>query len=152
TLRDPLNVGISDNVIPSSRLSKQALVFLEFMPQPNAQVGTQNFATTPSSALSTQDNYTGRIDHLFSTKDSLSGRYIFNDTFEAGIPFWGHDERNNLGRSQNYVSAWTHTFGPPLLMNCEEDGTGSSRLKSSGLRTIRPSTLWERWDFRWYHA
>ena len=115
TLRDPLNIGISDNVIPSSRLSKQALVFLEFMPQPNAQVGTQNFATTPSSALSTQDNYTGRIDHLFSTKDSLSGRYIFNDTYEAGIPFWGHDERNNLGRSQNYVSAWTHTFGPTFI-------------------------------------
>src|SRR5438876_5414146 len=56
TLRDPLNVGISDNVIPPSRLSKQALVFLGFMPQPNTQVGTQNFATTASSALSTQDN------------------------------------------------------------------------------------------------
>src|SRR5215831_425392 len=115
TLRDPLNIGISDNVIPPSRLSKQALAFLEFMPQPNTQVGAQNFATTARSAVSTQDNYNGRIDHLFSTKDSLSGRYIFNDTYEAGVPYWGHDERNNLGRSQNYVSAWTHTFGPTFI-------------------------------------
>src|SRR5215471_5614721 len=115
TLRDPLNIGISDNVIPPSRLSKQALAFLEFMPQPNTLVGTQNFATKAQSAVSTQDNYNGRVDHLFSTRDSLSGRYIFNDTYEAGVPYWGHDERNNLGRSQNYVSAWTHTFGPTFI-------------------------------------
>ncbi|PYV39926.1 MAG: TonB-dependent receptor [Acidobacteria bacterium] len=114
-LRDPLNAGIVDNVIPASRLSKQALVFLEFMPLPNTQVGTQNFASTPASAVSTQDNYNARVDHVFSSHDSLSGRYIFNDTYEAGIPFWGHDERNNLGRSQNVMSAWTHTFGPTLI-------------------------------------
>src|SRR5207247_1879423 len=82
TLRDPLNDGIVDNVIPASRLSKQALVFLEFMPLPNTQVGTQNFASTPASAVSTQDNYNARVDHVFSSHDSLSGRYIFKDTYE----------------------------------------------------------------------
>ena len=115
TLNDPLNVGIVNNVIPASRLSRQSLTFLEFMPLPNTQVGTQNFASTPASAVSEQDNYNGRVDHIFSNKDSLSGRYIFNDTYEAGIPFWGHDERDNLGRSQNFMSAWTHTFGPTLI-------------------------------------
>ena len=79
------------------------------------QVGTLNFATTAASAVSTQDNYNARIDHNFSSRDPLSGRYIFNDTYEAGVPFWGHDERNNLGRSQNYASTWTHTFGPSLI-------------------------------------
>jgi hypothetical protein len=115
TLRDPLNAGIVNNVIPSSRLSKQALTFLDFMPQPNTQVGTQNFASTPASAVSYQNNYNARIDHIFSSHDSVSGRYIFNDTYEAGVPFWGHDERNNLGRSQNFAGAWTHTFGPALI-------------------------------------
>ena len=115
TLRDPLNAGIVNNVIPTARLSRQALVFLEFVPMPNTQVGTQNFRSTPASAVSKQDNYNARIDHVFSTQDSLSGRYIFNDTYEAGVPFWGHDERNNLGRSQNYASTWTHTFGPALI-------------------------------------
>ncbi|PYV20077.1 MAG: TonB-dependent receptor [Acidobacteria bacterium] len=115
TLRDPLNAGIVDNVIPAARLSKQALTFLQFMPLPNTQVGTQNFASTAASAVSRQDNYNARIDHVFSSHDSLSGRYIFNDTYEAGVPIWGHDERNNLGRSQNFGSAWTHTFGPTLI-------------------------------------
>ncbi|MBI4905211.1 MAG: TonB-dependent receptor [Acidobacteria bacterium] len=114
-LRDPLNAGIVNNVIPTSRLSKQAQVFLEFMPQPNTQVGTFNYASTPASAVSKQDNYNARIDHVFSDKDSVSGRYIFNDTYEAGVPFWGHDERNNLGRAQNFASNWTHTFGPSLI-------------------------------------
>lgn len=115
TLRDPLNAGIVNNVIPASRLSKQALEYLNFLPQPNTQVGTFNYASTPASAVSTQRNFNARIDHVFSTRDSVSGRYIFNDTYEAGVPFWGHDERNNLGRAQNYSSNWTHMFGPTLI-------------------------------------
>ena len=36
----------------------------------------------------------------FRAKDQLSGRYLFNDTYEAGTPIWGHDERDNFGRTQ----------------------------------------------------
>ncbi|MGI8992051.1 MAG: carboxypeptidase regulatory-like domain-containing protein [Bryobacteraceae bacterium] len=114
-LKDPLNVGIVGNVIPKSALSAQALAFLQFQPLPNTLVGTQNFASSPASAVSTQDNYTARIDHNFSQKDILSGHYIFNDTYEAGIPFWGHDERNNLGRTQNVSVTHTHTFSPTII-------------------------------------
>ncbi|MDQ2901716.1 MAG: TonB-dependent receptor, partial [Acidobacteriota bacterium] len=114
-LKDPLNVGIVGNVIPQSALSPQALTFLQFQPLPNTLVGTQNFASAPASAVSTQDNYTARIDHNFSQKDIVSGHYIFNDTYEAGIPFWGHDERNNLGRTQNVSVTHTHTFSPTVI-------------------------------------
>ncbi|MDQ6699642.1 MAG: TonB-dependent receptor, partial [Acidobacteriota bacterium] len=114
-LKDPLNVGIVGNVIPKSALSPQALTFLQFQPLPNTLVGTQNFASSPASAVSKQDNYTARIDHNFSQRDIISGHYIFNDTYEAGVPFWGHDERNNLGRTQNVAGAYTHTFGPTII-------------------------------------
>ena len=100
---------------PRQLLSQQALTFLAFEPQPNTSNGTFNFATTPSSATSTQRNFLGRIDHTFSSKDPISGRYLFNDTYEAGIPVWGHDERNNLGRTQNVAASWTHTFSPTLI-------------------------------------
>ena len=43
-LRDPLNVGIANNVIPRAALSPQSLTFLEYMPQPNTQQGTFNFS------------------------------------------------------------------------------------------------------------
>lgn len=114
-LKDPLGVGFTNNVIPTSLLSPQALAFLQYEPLPNASAGVQNYLTTPFSATSYQHNYTARIDHNFSTKDNISGRYVFNDTYEAGIPIWGHDERNNLGRTQNVALGWTHTFGPSLV-------------------------------------
>jgi len=115
TLRDPLGIGIVNNQIPSQFLSKQATVFMQYQPHPNTQVGTQNWASTPASAVSKQDNYMGRVDHNFSSRDSVSGRYVFNDTYEAGVPLWGKDERDNLGRAQNYASTWMHTFGPTLV-------------------------------------
>ena len=115
TLRDPLGVGIVNNVIPRQALSRQSLAFLEFVAQPNTRNGVFNYLSPTFSAVSKQDNYTGRVDHQFSPKDSISGRYVFNDTFEAGVPFWGRDERNNLGRAQNVSTSYTHMFSPTLI-------------------------------------
>jgi carboxypeptidase family protein len=103
------------NIIPTNRLSQQSLTFLQFVPQPNTVNGAFNFLTTPFSAVSYQRNYTTRIDHTLSSKDSLSGRYLFNDTYEAGIPIWGHDERNNLGRTQGVEASEIHIFNPALI-------------------------------------
>lgn len=114
-LKDPLKVGIVNNIIPKAALSPQIQTFLKFVPLPNTSQGANNFINSPASALGRQDNYTARIDHNFSSKDVIYGRYILNDTYEAGIPYWGHDERNNLGRSTNYVSAWTHNFNSTMI-------------------------------------
>src|SRR5882762_7804294 len=104
TLRDPLHVGIAGNVIPTAALSPQAQTFLKFEPAPNTQNGVFNFINTPQSPISTQDNYTGRVDHNFSAKDSVTGRYILNDTKEKGTPFWGHDQRDNLSRTHASIT------------------------------------------------
>ncbi len=114
-LNDPLNVGIVGNQIPKSLLSPQALTFLQFQPAANTSNGAFNFVSTAASAVSQQKNYTARIDHSFSSKDNVSGRYTFNDTYEAGIPFWGHDERNNLGRTQNVSISWTRTISNAIV-------------------------------------
>src|SRR3954464_12600892 len=82
---------------------------------PNASVLKQNFLITPFSATSYQHNYTARVDHDLYTKDNIYGRYVYNDTYEAGVPVWGHDERNNLGRTQNVSAGWTHIFGSTLV-------------------------------------
>jgi hypothetical protein len=52
-LRDPLHVGIVNNVIPRSALSSKALAFLQFEPLPDTQRGSLNYGTIPSSAVST---------------------------------------------------------------------------------------------------
>jgi hypothetical protein len=105
----------SGNMIPASRLSSQSTTFLQFVPQPNTQAPGVNFLTTPFSATSWQRNYTSRLDHTISSRDVLSGTYVFNDTYEAQIPIWGHDERNNLGTTQNADGSYLHTFSPTLI-------------------------------------
>ena len=116
-LRDPLGVGIVGNVIPKSLLSPQTLAFLNYEPLPNtlAPNGIQNYLTQAASAVSWQKNFTARIDHALSSKDQIGGRYIFNDTYEAGTPIWGHDERNNIGRTQNVSVFWTRLISPTLV-------------------------------------
>src|SRR5215831_5323289 len=114
-LKDPLNVGIVGNVIPKSALSKEALAFLAFEPLPNTSNGTFNFLTTAASATSIQKNFLGRVDQTLSSKDQLYGRYLLNDTYEAGTPSWGHDERNNLGRTQNVAVSWTRIIRPSVI-------------------------------------
>ena len=115
TLKDPLGIGIANNVVPTAQLSKQTQAFLQFEPLPNTVNGVFNFATTPQSAVSRQKNFTTRIDHNVSRKDNISGRYVINDTYEAGTPIWGHDERNNNGRTQNVSASWTRTISPTIV-------------------------------------
>jgi hypothetical protein len=114
-LKDPLNIGIVGNVIPQSALSPQATTFLKYVPEPNTSVGTSNYINTPQSGVSEQDNYTARIDHTLTRRDSLSFRYVFNDTREAGTPYWGNDVRDNLARTQNIASTWTRSFSPTVV-------------------------------------
>lgn len=115
TLRDPLNIGITGNVIPQRFLSEQALTFLKYVPAPNTSVANSNYINTPQSGIAAQDNYTARADHNLSQRDAVSFRYVFNDTREAGTPFWGNDVRDNLARTQNISSTWTRTFSPSIV-------------------------------------
>lgn len=115
-LRDPLGVGpFTNNQIPASLLSPQSRAFLPFTPNPNTSQGAFNFISNTPSSLSTQRNYTVRGDHNFSSKDSIYLRYVFNDTNEAGVPFWGNDQRDNLGSARSWAGGWLHTFGPSLV-------------------------------------
>ncbi len=115
TLRDPMGIGIVNNQIPRSRLSPQAVEFLKFTPEANTSAGTQNYINTPRSAVATQDNYTYRLDHNLTRKDSLAFRYVRNSTKEKGTPYWGNDIRDNNARTQNLAGTWTRMFGPSVV-------------------------------------
>jgi len=116
-IKDPFaGTVFPGNIIPPSRISFQAATFLQFVPLPNLNsTAVNNFLPSRFTALPYQRNYTTRIDHTISSSDTISGSYIFNDTYEASIPIWGHDERNNLGRTQNAQVNEVHTFTPSLI-------------------------------------
>ncbi|MEO8661529.1 MAG: TonB-dependent receptor [Bryobacteraceae bacterium] len=115
-LKDPLGAGIlPNNQIPQSLLSSQAQGHLSFTPLPNTSNGAFNFLAPTFSALSRQKNFNSRIDHNFSTKDTVYGRFVYNDTFEAGLPAWGNDQRDNLGNTKNLSLGYTRTISNAIV-------------------------------------
>ena len=115
-LKDPLGVGLlPNNQIPKSLLSSQAQGHLSFTPLPNTLNGAFNYLAPTFSALSRQKNFNARIDHTFSNKNVVYGRYVYNDTFEAGLPVWGNDQRDNLGNTKNLSLGWTSTITNTLV-------------------------------------
>ncbi len=100
------------NVIPSSRIAPYARKFLDgFVPAPNANDPGINFRGPRVAAPITQDQYVSRIDHSFSSRDNLSGSYMFNTQADDTTPTFGFDTRGNRARGQNLSLAETHVFG-----------------------------------------
>ena len=104
---------------------------------PNAQVCVDSSATamfrmypTPTPGTTNGDSalfinsalqivpenfYTVRVDHKFSTNDSVGGTYLFDDTdFKQPDPF-NNNILNSHTRRQTVVLQESHTFGPSVV-------------------------------------
>jgi len=116
TITDPLsNKPFPGNIIPQSRLSPPATNFLnKFVPLPNLG---QNYVT-PQPSPSDGNQYLTRIDHEFSEKDRLYGRYIYNDDFlfspAGNLADWGI---NQTFHRQGVAVGETHSFSPAIVNN-----------------------------------
>ncbi|SFR99914.1 TonB-dependent Receptor Plug Domain [Granulicella pectinivorans] len=81
---------------------------------PNAANAT-NYYTTPIKTLNYQHQYLGRVDHNLTKHDTLSGHYIYDETYSNGAPFFGNDNDNNDAITKHYVVAWTHVFSDAIV-------------------------------------
>ena len=111
------------NVIPQNRLDPLSLRVLEYMPLPNA---------TPDNALTNVNNYLSlepfptdqatlsmRVDHRFSDKDSLFGRYSRNRNTRKNRS-WGigpadTDARDDQRDNHNVLISASHIFSPTMI-------------------------------------
>lgn len=120
-IRDPL----AGNIVPRSRMDPVSLKVLEYMPLPNARpqdpvTNALNFislAVTPVNQGVTNI----RVDHRFSERDSMFGRYTGTRNTRQGSG-WGlgpadpdlfarRDQRDN----HNFVVTETHIFSPAMI-------------------------------------
>jgi hypothetical protein len=118
---DPQSRGgcFPGNIIPANRITNVAKELIKFWPEP------QRINANPLTGV----NYTGferrtldddqafvRVDHNFSEKDKIFGRYAFNDVTYSVIP---GDNPNFTyfvaGRNQNVGTAWIHIFTPNFI-------------------------------------
>jgi hypothetical protein len=110
------------NQIPRSLLDPIALAMLAEIPLPNRPGLAQNLLDTGTQRIDT-NQYSARLDHQFSGKDSSYLRAsVFDarefDPFGSGVlqesllPGFG---RNLSTHSVNGAAGWTHTWSADLL-------------------------------------
>lgn len=103
------------NVIPSSRITGFARQALSYYPLPTSGNGTGNNFATELRDLSDSNQFLTRIDHRFSDKDSIFGRYSIssgNLTNRASIPING---TSTDAKTHNAALNYVHIFTPAML-------------------------------------
>ncbi|MPZ16886.1 MAG: hypothetical protein GEV06_03050 [Luteitalea sp.] len=106
------------NVIPSDRLDPVALRLMDFYPLPNRPPdnpsGANNFSANATDRLE-RDNYLIKIDHALTSRDKITGRYLYNsdNRFPGSVlPESAADTASDALRHQNYLYvSHTRTFG-----------------------------------------
>ncbi|MBM3734784.1 MAG: hypothetical protein FJW39_03285 [Acidobacteria bacterium] len=108
------------NQIPASRISPIAQKLNAFLPEPNFNAtgftGLNNFSGTGRNA-DNDDQYFVRIDHNFSDRDRLFGRYGIQTVNLPVFPINPHPffVQRRPRRQQNVTMNYTHVFTPSLL-------------------------------------
>ncbi|HEX2487821.1 MAG TPA: carboxypeptidase-like regulatory domain-containing protein, partial [Blastocatellia bacterium] len=162
-INDPLTgAQFTNNVIPTNRLSPQALFFAKFIPDPNTPSGTFSFA--PSRQLDT-DQFTARLDQSITENHRLFIRWSFHDNRlnePHAFPALGYAPLKTRG--QNIVASvtniltqnLTHEFRfsyLPAIVDLEAYGQGTDFNKEAGIRgfeeTARPGVVGSFPDFGW---
>ena len=104
--------------------------FQTYSPIPNLTGDpTNNFAQSRPT-INNSNGFQVRIDHRFSDRDSIFFRFtqqvvtVFNPIGTAG-------STGGSGKGRNYGGAWTHTFGPTLILDARAGYAGRPGVDSS---------------------
>jgi hypothetical protein len=110
------------NKIPASRISPLSQKIQDrFYPLPNFGaldvIHSQNYREAKTRPYDPSTYWTTRIDHKFSNRDSVFGRYtwqrLYNRPYEGGLPTIGqrYQQRNDRAATVSY----THMFTPTMI-------------------------------------
>jgi hypothetical protein len=113
TLQNGVRTPFPSNIIPTQRINPLALAAVNALPLPT--VGASSFVNSNGLLNQGNNNYSGRVDYMFTSKFTLFGRYSAAEE-DAIIPatVTGRDNLNNV-RPQNMVVGMTSTIKTNLL-------------------------------------
>ena len=126
--------GTNCTTLPAALVNPIGAKVIQLYPTPNAPAGSigYNYANQPVRALN-EGTWDVRVDHTFSNKDSMFGRFSYDQATNfvpGGSPTWS--EANAFGSNQhinnhgrNAVVTETHIFSPSLI---NEFTAGFSRI------------------------
>jgi outer membrane receptor protein involved in Fe transport len=111
---DPLtHAPFPGNTIPSSRFSTISKAMLPFLPKVST-AGALNYVTAPSFS-NDSNQYSIRLDHRFSDRDTIFARYTWADTSVYSPGLISHTGTEVSDVPVNGGVQWTHAFRPELL-------------------------------------
>ncbi|MBI4445323.1 MAG: TonB-dependent receptor [Acidobacteria bacterium] len=120
-LRERLGVTRISNTIPNSARVDGGLVptvnpivkpLLTLFPEPNLP---NNQMTFPFTQPTTEDYFQLRIDHTYSSNDSIFGRYTFDDAEQTKPRDYPRFVDQLASRAQYATISETHVFSPAVL-------------------------------------
>jgi hypothetical protein len=116
-----------NNIIPTSRLSPQALAIMAYFPLPNSTVEgtpyTNNYAASGAVGI-TGNLWNTRWDYYLNPKNAIFGRYSYASYteqapgafgLEAGGPTIGNYAGDSQGLNQSVAAGWTSTISATLV-------------------------------------
>lgn len=142
------------NLIPSSRVSPQAINLLKLLPLPNtgaAGLTANNYVASGSGGFNT-NQADGRADFQVSDKLHAFGRYTFFNSTLNGVPFFGGAGGNGFGsgnfagsdaaKDQSVAAGGDYTLSPKWLtdlrvgwyrVHINEQGPNYNQAAGTGL-------------------
>jgi len=125
------------NVIPTNRWDPVAAKLLALYPAPNL-AGKNNFFSDQKESVD-NDQYIGRIDHRFSEKDTLFGRYATSwntNILPALLTPPANDPSIVTPEAHNFAASETHIFRANLINEVRigyQETRETQRINSSRL-------------------
>lgn len=133
---------------PSAKLGQA--IATEF---PTAQNQTTGLYQMSETRVDNAKTFTGRVDHTFSSKDSLTAEYnlYWEAAFEPSnnlcgsptIPLFGCNE---FQHSQLIGTGWTHTFSPNLLNEFRVDYNRMAQVRAGQDAFLPQSQFVDNWQ------
>ena len=99
---DPLTrLPFAGNVIPSNRLNPVALAMLKYLPLADTNIdnGGANYNRTSLIKSSYTGEITGKVEHKFTDKVSLTGFYLYNRSNEPCANYFGTADQTEPNRA-----------------------------------------------------
>ena len=133
------------NLVPAARFDPVSRNMLKFIPAPNA-TGIVNFVRTDANKVD-KNTWSARLDHNFSDKNRLFGRYSYDLTPFVRSPAYAKD---NIGSPThgtqtftryNMVIDDTHVYSPTLVSTLRGSWSRLSNFRRPFSDGFDPTTL-----------
>ena len=121
TIPDPVIQNFEDQLqVPLNSVAQTILNKYPQPNQPNGEFGANTFNFMFSQPTN-DDQFSARLDHHFSAKDTLFARASYVNNVAKETDSWAAEQgganfsTSNIGQARNYALSETHLFSPTLL-------------------------------------